>query len=114
MNSEFLEKIRNILEHLFELFIFILIILITLGSLHVHAAESFDLSSNAGNQTVAYEYYEDGLFRQTNYSIPFTDTNYFYAIAYTGNINSNGWNQIGLYAYTLGSKNIPFSILFFI
>lgn len=112
MNSEFLEKIRNILEHLFELFIFILIILITLGSLHVHAAESFDLSSNAGNQTVAYEYYEDGLFRQTNYSIPFTDTNYFYAIAYTGNINSNGWNQIRLYAYTLGSKNIPFRFYF--
>lgn len=112
MNSEFLEKIRNILEHLFELFIFILIILITLGSLHVHAAESFDLSSNAGNQTVAYEYYEDGLFRQTNCSIPFTDTNYFYAIAYTGNINSNGWNQIGLYAYTLGSKNIPFRFYF--
>ena len=112
MNSEFLEKIRNILEHLFELFIFILIILITLGSLHVHAAESFDLSSNAGNQTVAYEYYEDGLFRQTNYSIPFTDTNYFYAIAYTGKINSNGWNQIGLYAYTLGSKNIPFRFYF--
>lgn len=112
MNSEFLEKIRNILEHLFELFIFILIILITFGSLHVHAAESFDLSSNAGNQTVAYEYYEDGLFRQTNYSIPFTDTNYFYAIAYTGKINSNGWNQIGLYAYTLGSKNIPFRFHF--
>ena len=112
MNSGFLEKIRNILEHLFELFIFILIILITLGSLHVHAAESFDLSSNAGNQTVAYEYYEDGLFRQTNYSIPFTDTNYFYAIAYTGKINSNGWNQIGLYAYTLGSKNIPFRFYF--
>lgn len=112
MNSEFLEKIRNILEHLFELFIFILIILITLGSLHVHAAESFDLSSNAGNQTVAYEFYEDGLFRQTNYSIPFTDTNYFYAIAYTGKINSNGWNQIGLYAYTLGSKNIPFRFYF--
>lgn len=112
MYSEFLEKIRNILEHLFELFIFILIILITLGSLHVHAAESFDLSSNAGNQTVAYEYYEDGLFRQINYSIPFTDTNYFYAIAYTGNINSNGWNQICLYAYTLGSKNIPFRFYF--
>lgn len=112
MKRETLEKIRNILEHLFELFIFILIILITLGSLHVHAAESFDLSSNAGNQTVAYEYYEDGLFRQTNYSIPFTDTNYFYAIAYTGNINSNGWNQIGLYAYTLGSKNFPFRFYF--
>lgn len=40
MKRETLEKIRNILEHLFELFIFILIMLITFGSLHVHAAES--------------------------------------------------------------------------
>ena len=38
MKTETLEKIRNILEHLFELFIFILIMLITFGSLHVHAA----------------------------------------------------------------------------
>lgn len=38
MKRETLEKIRNILEHLFELFIFILIMLITFGSLHVHAA----------------------------------------------------------------------------
>lgn len=43
MSSEFLEKIRNILEYLFELFIFILIMLITFGSLHVHAEESSDL-----------------------------------------------------------------------
>lgn len=40
MKTETLEKIRNILEHLFELFIFILIMLITFGSLHVHAEES--------------------------------------------------------------------------
>lgn len=40
MKTETFEKIRNILEHLFELFIFILIMLITFGSLHVHAAES--------------------------------------------------------------------------
>ena len=40
MKRETLEKIRNILERLFELFIFILIMLITFGSLHVHAAES--------------------------------------------------------------------------
>lgn len=38
MKRETLEKIRNILEHLLELFIFILIMLITFGSLHVHAA----------------------------------------------------------------------------
>ena len=40
MKRETLEKIRNILEHLFELFIFILIMLITFCSLHVHAAEN--------------------------------------------------------------------------
>lgn len=40
MKRETLEKIRNILERLFELFIFILIMLIMFGSLHVHAAES--------------------------------------------------------------------------
>lgn len=38
MKRETLEKIRNILEHLLELFIFILIMLITFDSLHVHAA----------------------------------------------------------------------------
>lgn len=38
MKRETLEKIRNIFEHLLELFIFILIMLITFGSLHVHAA----------------------------------------------------------------------------
>lgn len=40
MKRETLEKIRNILEHLFELFIFILIMLITFGSLRVHAASN--------------------------------------------------------------------------
>lgn len=45
MKRETLEKIRNILEHLFELFIFILIMLITFGSLHVHAA-SVELQGN--------------------------------------------------------------------
>lgn len=39
MKIETSEKIRNILEHLFELFIFILIMLITFCSLHVHAEE---------------------------------------------------------------------------
>lgn len=41
MKRETLEKIRNILEHLFELFIFILIMSITFGSLSVHAAEDY-------------------------------------------------------------------------
>lgn len=40
MKRKTLEKIRNILEYPFELFIFILIMLITFGSLHVHAASN--------------------------------------------------------------------------
>ena len=40
MKRETLEKIRNILEYLFVLFMSILIILITFGSLSVHAEES--------------------------------------------------------------------------
>lgn len=40
MKRETLEKIRNFLEYLFELFISILILLITFGSLHVHAASN--------------------------------------------------------------------------
>ena len=40
MKRETLEKIRNFLEYLFELFISILIMLITFGSLHVHAASN--------------------------------------------------------------------------
>ena len=112
MSSEFLEKIRNIIVTFFVLFISILIMYTAFDALLVHAAESFVLSSNAGNHTVTVEYYNDDLLQQTNYSIPFTDTKYFYAIAYTGNKNSNGWNQISLYAYTLGSKNNPFRFYF--
>lgn len=50
MKRETLEKIRNFLEYLFELFIFILIMLITFGSLHVHAA-----SNPTGNIIVEVE-----------------------------------------------------------
>ena len=54
MKRETLEKIRNILEHLLELFIFILIMLIAFGSLHVHAATvtpkgSLILESSSGD-----------------------------------------------------------------
>lgn len=61
MKRETLEKIRNILEYLFELFIFILIMLITFGSLHVHAAES-----SASNKKIVqdhfYKYEGDSLY----------------------------------------------------
>lgn len=53
MKTETLEKIRNILEYLFELFIFILIMLITFGSLHVHAEESNVQQELTGKVTVS-------------------------------------------------------------
>lgn len=53
MKRETLEKIRNILEHLFELFIFILIMLITFGSLSVHAEESNVQQELTGKVTVS-------------------------------------------------------------
>lgn len=63
MKRETLEKIRNILEHLLELFISILIMLIAFGSLHVHAATvtpkgSLILESSSGDYlSTAYTSY---------------------------------------------------------
>ncbi len=77
MSSEFLEKIRNILEYLFELFIFILIMLITFGSLHVHAAEanSFVLNTFKGD----YKYsYSNTNTASNNYRECFTGYLHFY------------------------------------
>lgn len=84
MKRETLEKIRNILEYLFELFIFILIMLITFGSLHVHAAESngWSLSSNAGiYRWECIEIFEDDQTYMTKASMTLdaSDQSYFYA-----------------------------------
>lgn len=58
MNRQSLEKIRNIIEILFKLFISILIMLITFGSLHVHAEESFYINdSNISGSVVIQNYY---------------------------------------------------------
>lgn len=96
---------------------FLCIIALTLGLLvsavlfsmpPVHAAESdpWFISSNVGDQTFIIEHLYDGLSQQTTYSIPLTDSNYFYAFAYTGKKNTIGWDQLGLYAYSLdGSAN---------
>lgn len=83
MSSEFLEKIRNILEHLFVLFIFILIMLITFGSLHVHAADQWTLSSNSGSYDVVVKYYnpDKKLHATETYTTNsefFGNSNYFY------------------------------------
>ena len=112
MSSEFLEKIRNILEHLFELFIFILIMLITFGSLHVHAEEStgWGLSSNAGN------YYHSGTYTDqwgnecsVEYYSVLPDSNYFYGFV-RSDASVGEYDNVYLYSlvrYQLGSGQTP-------
>lgn len=83
MSSEFLEKIRNILEYLFVLFISILIMLITFGSLHVNAADQWTLSSNSGSYDVVVKYYnpDNKLHATETYTTNsefFGNSNYFY------------------------------------
>lgn len=81
-------------------------VLFSMPPVHAAVSDSWYISSNAGDQTFIIEYLYDGLSRQTLYNIPLTDSNYFYAFAYTGKTNINGWNQLGLYAYSLdGSAN---------
>ena len=81
-------------------------VLFSMPPVHAAVSDSWYISSNAGDQTFTIEYLYDGLSRQTLYNIPLTDSNYFYAFAYTGKTNINGWNQLGLYAYSLdGSAN---------
>ena len=112
MSSEFLEKIRNVIVILLVLFISILNTWIAFCSLPVHAAGTWTLSSNVGNHTLVVSYYYNDLFRQSTYSIPLEDNNYFYAVSFTGKKNINGWNQLGLYAYKIDGSGDPFKYNF--
>lgn len=112
MSSEFLEKIHNILEYFFVLFIFILIMLITFGSLHVHAEEStgWGLSSNAGN------YYHSGTYTDqwgnecsVEYYSVLPDSNYFYGFV-RSDASVGEYDNVYLYSlvrYQLGSGQTP-------
>ena len=109
MKRETLEKIRNILEHLFELFIFILIMLIAFGSLHVHAAEanSFVLNTFKGD----YKYsYSNTNTASNNYRecvtgyLHFTDKN-FYAFVYDTETNAS-FGMFRLFYYDSGSGKV--------
>lgn len=102
MSSEFLEKIRNVIVILLVLFISILNTWIAFFSLPVHAAGTWTLSSNVGNHTLVVSHYYKDLFQQSTYSIPLDDSNYFYAVSFTGKKNINGWDQLALYAYRIG------------
>ena len=84
MKRETLEKIRNILENLFVLFISILIMLTAFCTLPVHAAESnsWSLSSNAGFYKWEFiEIFEDDQSYMTKASMTLdaSDQSYFYA-----------------------------------
>lgn len=113
MSSEFLEKIRNILEHLFELFIFILIILITLGSLHVHAAESWSLKSNYGQYDIDYDYTDHNNRNCHTYiHLYLNDNQLFYGFIMSDEKLSEKpyteYHSYRLYAYSLKSNNDPY------
>ena len=109
MKSELLEKIRNILEYLFELFIFILIMLITFGSLHVHAAEanSFVLNTFKGD----YKYsYSNTNTASNNYRECFTgylhfSDKKFYAFVYDTETNAS-FGMFRLFYYDSGSGKV--------
>lgn len=109
MKKETLEKIRNILEHLFEIFIFILIMLITFGSLSVHAAEanSFVLNTFKGD----YKYsYSNTNTASNNYRecftgyLHFTDKK-FYAFVYDTETNAS-FGIFRLFYYDSGSEKV--------
>lgn len=109
MKKETLEKIRNILEHLFEIFIFILIMLITFGSLSVHAAEanSFVLNTFKGD----YKYsYSNTNTASNNYRecftgyLHFTDKK-FYAFVYDTETNAS-FGICRLFYYDSGSGKV--------
>ena len=107
MKRETLEKIRNILEYLFVLFMSILIMLITFDSLHVHAAEStsFLLVSNAGEFTSKLQTdYNQEVF---TYVGKCSDKNYFYALAFNGQTVSDNRKRFLFYKYRIGSAGAP-------
>lgn len=112
MSSEFLEKIRNVIVTLLVLFISILNTWIAFCSLPVHAAGTWTLSSNVGNHTLVVSHYYKDLFQQSTYSIPLDDSNYFYAVSFTGKKNINGWDQLALYAYRIGDPGSPIRYFF--
>lgn len=113
MKTETLEKIRNILEHLFELFIFILIMLTTFGSLHVHAAESWSLKSNYGQYDINYDYTDHNNRNCHTYNHLYLNNNQlFYGFIMSDEKLSEKpyteYHSYRLYAYSLKSNNDPY------
>lgn len=102
---------ENNVLHVFVLFCLVPFILcmciFEVDSFPVHAAGTWTLSSNVGNHTLVVSHYYKNLFQQSTYSIPLDDSNYFYAVSFTGKKNINGWDQLALYAYQIGGSGSP-------
>lgn len=90
----------------------ITVLLVLDGSLPAHAAGTWTLSSNVGNHTFVVSHYYKDLFQQSTYSIPLDDSNYFYAVSFTGKKNINGWDQLALYAYRIDGSGSPIRYFF--
>lgn len=86
--------------------------LLATDSLPVHAAGSWTLSSNVSNHSLVVSHYYKDLFQQSTYSIPLDDSNYFYAVSFTGKKNINGWDQLALYAYRIDGSGSPIRFFF--
>lgn len=102
---------ENNVLHVFVLFCLVPFILcmciFAMDSFPVHAAGTWTLSSNVDNHTLVVSHYYKDLFQQSTYSIPLDDSNYFYAVSFTGKKNINGWDQLALYAFRIDGSGSP-------
>lgn len=107
---------ENNVLHVFVLFCLVPFILcmciFAMDSFPVHAAGTWTLSSNVDNHTLVVSHYYEDLFQQSTYSIPLDDSNYFYAVSFTGKKNINGWDQLALYAYRIDGSGSPIRYYF--
>lgn len=105
MKSE--NRICHLYALLYSLPFLCFLLLLLLFSLPVHAAGAWTLSSNVDNHTLVVSHYYKDLFQQSTYSIPLDDSNYFYAVSFTGKKNINGWDQLALYSYRIDGSGSP-------
>lgn len=110
MKSE--NKICLLLALLYSLPFLCFGLLLLFFSFPVHAAGTWTLSSNVDNHTLVVSHYYKDLFQQSTYSIPLDDSNYFYAVSFTGKKNINGWDQLALYAYRIDGSGSPIRYFF--
>lgn len=110
MKSE--NKICYLYALLYSYFFLVFVLLLQLFAIPVHAAGSWTLSSNVSNHSLVVSHYYKDLFQRSTYSIPLDDSNYFYAVSFTGKKNINGWDQLALYAYRIDGSSSPIRYFF--